>query len=400
MKFMQDETSLRNEPEGPVVVFITYTLWNPIVAGAFIRALRLAVEFHRRGWKPIICNAGPMIDDPKVEQALGAVEFVALNHAAHAPSQEVARQFFKSMNPQVIVMGEGPFSFSMPFYEGAKLVDCPFVVLDQFYNNWMKPISEGVDLLLLYGLESFWGEDVKIGPPYRLIPPFIEAVTPKEELPIPSHLKDQRWLTLIAYSDDVLWRGIEVLSSLEDVSAVFIIIVSPSPARAVEMLEEAGVPAHQYVALPSQSDANIYGLMQASCASLVSNGFLQIMDSLALGTPVIALYRGPHAGMCALNIDDRFVPFVSFEENEEQQRRRLLKWLEANPIPPPLLEALQSERGGTIRCVDMIEELVRVGQTKDKPEDKPKDKPKNKPNGKVVWQAQRLFTNLLRAMRS
>jgi hypothetical protein len=284
MKGMQDESSAQDEREKPVVLFITYTLWTPLVAGAFIRALRLGMEFHRRGWKPIICNTGPMIDDPKVEQARGAVEFVALVHATHAPNQDVARQFFSSMNPQVIVMGEGPMDFTMPFYDGAKIVGCPFVVLDQFYNNWMKPDEKGVDLLLLYGLESFWGEDVKINPPYMLVTPFIEGVTPKNDLPVPSHLHEQKWMTLIAYSDDVLWRGIELLSTLGDVSAVFI-IVSPVPSRAVQILEEADIPAHKYVVLPSQSDANVYGLTQASCAVLVSNGFLQIMDSLALERP-------------------------------------------------------------------------------------------------------------------
>jgi hypothetical protein len=379
MKFMLDESVSRNERERPVVLFITYTLWTPLVAGAFIRALRLAMKFYERGWKPIICNTGPMIEDPKVDQALGAVEFFALNHAAHAPNKGVAREVFKSMNPQVIIMGEGPFSATMPFYEGAKLVGCPFVVLDQFYNNWMKPEHKGVDLLLLYGLESFWRGDIQLESPYRVIPPFIEAVTPKDELPVPARLHDEKWLTLIAYSDDVLWRGIEVLSSLGDAPAVFI-IVSPSPAGAVEMLKEAGVPAHKYFALPLQSDANIYGLTQASCAMLVSNGFLQIMDSLALGKPVIAIYRGPYAGMCLMNIDDRFVPFVSFDENEEQQRKRLLRWLEANPIPPHLLLALQAERGGTTRCVDMIEELVETRRT----------------GRGAVWKAQRLFTNFRR----
>ena len=68
----------------PVVLFVTYTMIVPIVGGAFFRALRLAVEMHRRGWSPVICNNGPMLDDPKIEQARGAVRLVALDREAPA----------------------------------------------------------------------------------------------------------------------------------------------------------------------------------------------------------------------------------------------------------------------------------------------------------------------------
>jgi hypothetical protein len=63
--------------------------------------------------------------------------------------------------------------------------------------------------------------------------------------------------------------------------------------------------------------------------------------------------------MCWLNIDDRFMPFVSLDQTEGRQRERLLKWLEASLFPPSLLEALRRERGGTVRSVDMIEALVK-----------------------------------------
>ena len=67
--------------------------------------------------------------------------------------------------------------------------------------------------------------------------------------------------------------------------------------------------------------------MGASRVTLISNGFLQIMEALAMGSPVIALKRSHGVGMTVFNIDKRFVPFVSFEESQKQQGERILKWL-------------------------------------------------------------------------
>ena len=61
-----------------VILFITYTMNNPIVGGAFMRAFRLATEMSRRGWRPIICNSGPMLADPKIAAAEESIEFIRL----------------------------------------------------------------------------------------------------------------------------------------------------------------------------------------------------------------------------------------------------------------------------------------------------------------------------------
>jgi hypothetical protein len=381
MKFIARGALSGTQKEKPIVLFVTYTMEIPVVAGALIRALRLAQEFHRRGWRPIICNTGPEIDDPKVKQARATFEFFALDNKLHAPNKTVSYQLFKSMNPSVIIMGESPFPIMRPFYDGARMVDCPFVVLDQFYNNWLVPDKSMVDLIFLYGLKSFWQEDAHLRHPYVLTPPFIEAVTRKSQLPVPAHLHDRKWLTLVAYSSAVLRKGIRLLGSLGDVDAAFI-TVSHRPEEAAELLDKIGVPSSRYAALPLQSDANVYGLTQASSATIISNGFLQIMDSLAMGTPVIALKRGHGVGMGSLNIDDRFLPFVSFYQTREQQRERLLQWLKADPFPPSLLEALQSERGGTRMCADMIEELMT----------------KRRMKRRVALRVERLFSNFGRAV--
>src|SRR5690606_16876210 len=104
----------------PIAIFITYTMLNPIVGGAFFRALRLACELERRGWAPVICNHGPELSDPKIEAARNKVQFVQLIEAESGRDSAAAQRYFKSFKPAVIIMGEGPISTMKVYYEGAK----------------------------------------------------------------------------------------------------------------------------------------------------------------------------------------------------------------------------------------------------------------------------------------
>lgn len=339
-------------------MFVTYSMLVPRVGGAFIRALRLAVEFHRRGWAPIISNYGPVFDDPKIDLAKGIVQFVPPDCDVPGFNSEVVCQQYEKLNPSLVVMGEGPIEAMQVFDRGAKMLKRPYVVLDQYYNDWLMPNKDGVDLVLQYGLKSFWKGDARLPRPYVMVPPFIDSVTPIEELPVPSHLRGYPWLALITYEMSVLKTGIDLLATLGNVEAA-IINVSTDPASADRLMDEAGINPERRWSLPLQLDSVVFGLMGASRVTLISNGFLQIMEALAMGSPVIALQRSHGVGMTVFNIDKRFVPFVSFGESQEQQRERILRWLKKSPFPASLLEDLKSERDGTRVCADLIEDLVR-----------------------------------------
>jgi hypothetical protein len=348
-----------------VVLFVTYTMAKPVVGGAFIRALRLATEMARRGWQPIIANRGPLLDDPKVAEAKDCIQFVSLDRYQSGPSRQSLEQEFGSFHPAVIVMGEGPFSAMELFYEAGKRLDCPFVVLDQFYNLELMPQKKGVDLILLYGLASFWVDDLRLEPPYEIVAPFIEAVTPKSELPVPGDLHGQPWITLVAYDDYVCQKGFDLLSRLDDTQPAMIAI-SRDPEMCRQIARSRDVDSGRLVTLPFQSDANVFGFFAASAVALVSNGFLQIMEALALASPVIALERGGGVGMNAFNIDKRFVPYVSFEHPLEEQLTRLRQWLKKSPIDAELHARLASERHGVLYCANRIEAIHRYCQTEPK----------------------------------
>jgi hypothetical protein len=345
-----------------VALFITYTMATPVVGGVFIRAIRLAVELARRGWHPVIANWGPFLDDPKAEAAKACIKFVSLDRYQPGLTRQTLEMQFKTFNPDLVIMGEGPFEAMELFNEAGKRLDCPFVVIDQFYNHDLMPHKEGVDLVLLYALASFWRDDLRIGPPFEIVPPFIEAVTPKSELPVPERLHVRQWITFVAYDEYVCRVGFELLAQLVEEEPIIIAI-----SRNVELCREfalsRNIDLSRIVALPLQNDANVFGFFAQSAVTLVSSGFLQIMEALAMGSPVIALERGGGVGMTGFNIDQRFVPYVSFEQNSQQQLERIRGWLRQSPFTPELRASLACERHGTAFCANRIEAIYRHSLT-------------------------------------
>jgi hypothetical protein len=341
-----------------IILFITYTMKNPVVGGAFIRAVRLATEMSRRGWQPIICNHGPMLVDPKINAAAGSIKFIRLVRDRPELTVELAAAEFAAMNPDVVVMGEGPIASMQLYYEAARRLPQPFIVLDQFYNHWLLPDRAGVDLVLLYALSSFWRNDLSLPSPYEITPPFIEVVVPKPDLPAPLGLHAFPWITLVAYDTYVLKKGLDLLARLAHPDLVKIVMCR-NPAGCLREAGVRGIAMEKFVCLPLQLDPVLFGFFSASAVSLVSNGFLQIMDCLALGSPVIALERSASVGMNELNIDSRFFPYVSFGESVERQLERISGWLDSDVFPYDMKTSLATERHGVVHCANRVEAIYR-----------------------------------------
>jgi hypothetical protein len=340
-----------------IALLITYTMDEPLVGGVFFRALRLANELFRRDWTAIILNSGPRLSDPKIDQAGDKIDILWNRPWEQNESVEALCAEYKRINPSVIIMGEYPFQAMERFFQAAKMTAKPLVVLDQYYNQTIVPDCEGVDLILLYGLSSFWEDDFIFDRPYVLTPPFIEQVAPKPLLPVPSHLRHLPWITLVAYEPAILLQGLQLLGDI-DTRHIGIIVLSSFHEQVQRLCGEFGINPKNVVDLPLQDDANMFGFIHASRVCLVSNGFIQLMDALALGCPVIALERGYGVGMNELNIDERFFPHISFGETRHKQAGRMDAWLKAPPFTPELRKVLESERGGISLSADLIEGLT------------------------------------------
>lgn len=233
-------------------------------------------------------------------------------------------------------------------------------MLDQYDSTLLLPDDHGVDLVLLYGLSAFWKPDLRLRRPYRMVPPYIGGVTPAEALPMPARLRDHLLITFVAYDEHCLRVGAELLRTLRD-PQVGVVSISRDPAAARRLLDGSGLVPDRVLTLPLQLDPHVFGFLQVSSAALLSNGFIQIMDSLALGCPVITLSRGAGVGMGSLNLVSRFAPYVSLDESLAKQYRRLTEWLRRSPFPPRLAEDLRRERQGAQLSADLVEELVDLG---------------------------------------
>jgi len=270
-------------------LLVTYTMADPAAVGVFFRALRLSRELHRRGWTCVVFNYGPIPDDPKVDESRGTCEIIRFDSDNSQRDLDLILGIYRRIAPGVVLFGEYPLHFMEPLLLGARLlVTPPVLVLDQYYGPDSGAELWGVDVYLVYGVGSLWTDS---RPPRRslaVIPPFIDLVTPKGELPVPAALAALPWMTIVGFDPRVMCAGIELLARLCDVGVAGVVL-SHDPAEAARLMREAGVPNDRAVALPLQHDGILFGLIAASRVVVLANGFMQLAEAVALGCPALSI---------------------------------------------------------------------------------------------------------------
>jgi hypothetical protein len=328
------------------------------VVGVFFRALRLSHELHRRGWACVICNHGPIPSDPKVDRARQHAEILRIGEPDADSDFRRARTLFRDIDPQVVVFGEYPMPHLEPIFLACRtLAAPPLLMLDQYYGPAAGNVVDGVDCLIMYGL-SMWPDEPLRHESFRVVPPFIDRVTPPEQLRVPARLSGRPWITIVGFDDGVLRAGIDILARVcgdGDLGAVGITL-SHVPDVSERMLADAGVSPDDRLALPLQDDENLFGFIAASRAVVLANGFMQMAEAVALGCPAVCVHRG--VGMDGYALDPAFQSLVTFAEDVETRAGRVLEWLRASPFTAQQRAALARERGGVQATADMIEQAA------------------------------------------
>ena len=337
-------------------LLVTYTMATPAAAvGVFFRALRLSHELHRRGWACVIFNRGAIPSDPKVDRARQQAEIVSFEGTDADTDFRRALALFRDIDPQVVVFGEYPMPWIEPLFLACRaLAAPPLLMLEQYYGPEAGILLRGVDYLLMYGV-SMWPDEPLRHRFFRVVPPFIDRVTPKDELPVPAQLAGKPWITVLGFDDGVLRAGIEILARVRD-HGVLGITLSHSPEACDRMLGKAGVPPEGRLALPLQRDEDLFGLIAASRAVVLANGFMQMAEALALGCPAVCVHRG--IGMDGYQLHPAFQPLVTFADDVETRVGRVLEWLRHSPFTPQQRAALARERRGVTATADLIEQTV------------------------------------------
>ena len=344
------------------VVFVTYTMLNPHAVGVFFRALRLGIEMNGRGWTFTVFNNGPLPEeDPKLQRARESGGKIVRIDLADMDDDDAKTRAIRAIlqkdEPDLMVFGEVPLDQMQRYYQAAQMVRAPFVLLDQFYDAACKPDGHrwGIDGFFLYGLRAIWSQPVDMRFPCEIIPPFIDAVTPVEELPLPATLRELPRVVVLGLDERVLDRGIEIVAGCGE--PIGIVTLSRDPAESERRMNAAGIPPERRLSLPLLKDADLYGWIAASRVAIVANGFMQMMEMLALGCPAICVDRG--IGMWPWTLADGLQPYVSLCEELERQRERLLGWLRASPFGNEQLAALLRELKGAQVCADHLEAVAK-----------------------------------------
>jgi hypothetical protein len=339
-------------PDTRRALLVTYTLTNPMAAGVFFRAIRLASELANRGWTCKILNVGPRLNDPKIN-ALDRK--VTVHYDAETADIWKALRQFRDLHPDVIIFGEAPFAGVMErLWEAAELTGKPFILLEQYYDL-ATPGPFDVDLILLYGLKCFWERRHNVRRRWAIVSPFISAITPLSKLPVTPIPAPARRVLIVGSEPMVLKEGIQLLAGLETHS-LQVVAISRDPENAARQMADAGIPSTNAIALPLQSDANLFGLLQSSAAAIMANGFMQMTEALALACPAVLIDRG--IGMWPGQVNEVFQPYVSFGCERDEHRRALRQWIKQSPFGEQLREQLRGERNGAAECAGYVERVV------------------------------------------
>jgi len=342
-------------------LIVTYTMPEPAVVGVFFRALRLTEELCNRGWQVTVCNFGQLPDDPKVTRATRMARILELgcptipthrfSVAVEAGVAGIAR-FFASLSGDVMVFGEGPFGNMQQAYDAAASLPLPFVLLEQYYGDWLIKDERRADRVLLYGLKCLWGGAPALGERYAMIPPFVGTLAERAKVPVPRQWHERRWFAVLGFEKLVLQHGIELARHLDD-PTVGVVTMSHDPEVAVALARRIGLDVERLVALPLQTDEILFSLIAHSRCVVLANGFMQVMEALCLACPALTVDRG--LGMADWMLDERFRAYVSSGEDLDTQVSRMRAWLNESPFSPSMIAALEQERAGASLCADQIE---------------------------------------------
>jgi hypothetical protein len=336
-------------PANRKALIITYTLANPYAVGVFFRALRLARELNERGWLVTVWNFGPLVDDPKLRDLPQGIE---VRNDIDASDPGKAHRQLRSVRAGLVIFGEAPFYGAMHnLWSAAAMLGRPFALMEQYYDLG-TPGKFDCDVMLLYGLKCFWQKQRDNERRWIMVSPFIETQPPAVDLPAPPPPPGAKRVTILGFDRTVLEEGVRLAASLRPQPQV--VTLSNDPSAAMRLATEAGIPATHTVALPLQKDAAFYALLESSAAAIVANGFMQIMESIAMGCPAICIDRG--IGMWSNQLDASFDRVACFASSPGA-REKLAGWLGKSPFDSDLLAKVRAERNGAAECASHLETL-------------------------------------------
>ncbi|MES1241166.1 MAG: hypothetical protein ABUT39_06055 [Acidobacteriota bacterium] len=382
---------------GPVrALFVTYSMLaapgvGPSMIGALKRCLRLVACLPAEEIEPLWIHSGPVFrQDPLVREvaarlprydswgrlegpwrmaagerfwrasdrlsALPALNLprVALGqglpllYQAHALRRLLAR-----LRPDVVVLGDNPLNGLLRRASRvARELGIPQVGIDDHLSRWqhesLARSSPQVDRWLLVGI-PFDGRLGRLSPSLAVAPPLLPGA--------PAAPAERTDLTIFGYDPHIARLGLDFLARLPAGTTARLISTGLSDAQRRDFAERAAGRRLSFVPFPT--DGEFRACLASSALVFCKNGFQQIVETLAVGTPAIAVPVAGGVPECFL--DDDLRPYVHYLSGWEDALALARSWMAERPRPAWVedLDRLESPvRHGAALLADLVRDAA------------------------------------------
>jgi len=287
------------------VLFATYCIElaeGQLQIGAYKRGLRVGLALSERGHEVLFyCTGHNNFHDDLTAQGKRRMRFLdfPFRPAAYEGAEANRASFLAQLGelqPDLIVIGETPMAGPMlEMTLCAVEAKIPVVFLDNAYHpSYVGAFCEKhgamADGIVLSGPSALYGSTsyryVTHVPPYMEASPSAARALLRDEL----GMNADRLMVVLAYDPNVERLGISLLTQLDDPDLA-VVFVSPDPAGVQRRVAAScGVPRGRVRAIAPPTEPVLFGLLQLARCAVTKCAYMQVTESLSLGTPVVSLY--------------------------------------------------------------------------------------------------------------
>lgn len=316
------------------VLFLTYSAVSDAPGktaflGVLKRCLRLITGIHNHPIVPHLLNFGSLpTEDPLIREVFPHIH----NHTVYEQDGiQAYHQLFDAIEPDIVVLGEGPGSGNMLALSQVALQrGIPQVCIENYYGpgqpQHYKKENPWIDRWLLLGLpfDNTYG---RITPNAELVPPLLPAANGL-------HMHDEVEVTILGYDSTVAQLGIQLLHKLPTHTSARLVYSQALKKHLYSIKEQTRTLNITLAELPSEQELRHY--LETSKIVVCKSGFQQMVECLATGTPAIA-YDAP-GGVPPILLADPMRPYIQyFPQKETGWHTVLLQsalWIRNKPSMP------------------------------------------------------------------
>lgn len=285
-------------------LFVAYCFGSPggdSLIGVYKRALRIGLVLVERGHEvAILCPGRHAYRDGLVENAETVMKFIDFpldvlfeNDVNRRRSQYGA--VLKDLNIDVVVAGESPIAGTLLDATITAIeARVPLVIVDNTYgalhvSHFIHDHGAMCDAMLLTGPQSF---HLPTPPAFvRQVPPFVRREPgAAAEMLAALQVSDRRLVTVLGYEIKAELLAISLMQKLAPPLPEFLFLTRDREACEGRLSElPDSVRSHAHIVAPP-SEPTLFDLLANSRLCIGKCGFMQVTESLSLGTPFLAIY--------------------------------------------------------------------------------------------------------------